>query len=471
MAQPFPGHPYLEGAFAPIGMECDAPDLVVEGEIPRELRGVLFRNGSNPQFAPRGGYHWFGGDGMIHAFRIDGGRVSYRNRYVRTVKWTLENRAGRALVNVFDPRSNDESVQGVEMDGLANTNIVWHAGRLLALEEVHAPFELDPRTLDSLGPCDFDGKLAGPMTAHPKVDPATGEMLFFGYNAGGGISERISFHVADERGRLVRSETFEAPYASMVHDFAVTREHIVFPVMPLTGSVERYSQGGSLYAWEPEKDVFVGVMPRDGSVADLRWFRGDPAYAFHTMNAHTDGNEVVCDVCQYERAPTFPLADGTPDDPDAEAARLTRWTFDLGRDGSGYRTERLCDLPSEFPRLDERRTASAYRYGYMACDVRPEPKTGVDAFNGIARIDHETGGLEVCDLGESCAAGEPVFVPRAADAPEGDGFLLAVVYDARPKASHLAILDARNVSAGPLARAFLDHRVPLGFHGNWAPAE
>ena len=469
MARPFPNHPNLIGGFAPIQMECDAADLVIEGEVPRELNGTFFRNGPNPQYAPRAAHHWFGGDGMVHAFVIRDGRVAYRNRWVRTVKWKLEREAGRALFAAFNPLDSDPSVQGMQTDGIANTNIVWHAGKLLALEEAHAPFEMDPATLESIGPWTFDGNLVGPMTAHPKMDPETGEMLFFGYNAKGLISEDMSFHVVDATGRLTRSETFRAPYAAMVHDFMITRDHVIFPIMPLTGSLERAMQGAPVYAWEPDKGTWIGIMPRRGTVADMRWFRGDPAYVFHPMNAHSDGEVVTCDVCQFDEAPLFPLPDGTPGDPAKAIPRLTRWTFDLKRNTDDYRTERLHDVACEFPRLDERRTGLGYRFGYMACDTNPEFKVG--GFNAIARVDHATAKLDVYDVGAGCATNEPIFVPRAADAPEGVGFLLANVYDDNRKASHLVILDAENPSAGPLATAFLDHRVPFGFHGNWMPTE
>ncbi len=467
MAQPFPSHPNLEGGFAPIQMECDAPDLVVEGEIPAELRGVFFRNGPNPQFAPRGDYHWFGGDGMIHGFYLADGKVSYKNRYVRTMKWQKEHEAGRALFSAFNPLDSDESVAGMETDGLANTNIVYHAGKLLALEEGHAPFELDPMTLDSIGPCTFGGKLSGPMTAHPKIDPENGEMLFFGYNADGLISEHMAFHVVDKNGKLVRSETFKAPYAAMVHDFMVTREHVIFPIMPLTGSMERAMNGEPAYAWEPEKGVHIGIMPRNGSVEELRWFKGDPAFVFHPMNAHTDGDIVTCDVCEFEQAPLFPLVDGTPGDPEKAIPRLTRWTFDMSRNSDDYQWERLDDLACEFPRLDERFIATNYRYGYFACDTNPDFNVG--GFNGIGRRDHKTGKLAVHDVGKACATNEPIFVPRSEAAEEGDGFLMANIYDANRKASHLLILDAQNLEGEPLAKAYLDHRVPFGFHGNWAP--
>ncbi|TDJ24915.1 MAG: carotenoid oxygenase family protein [Gammaproteobacteria bacterium] len=447
-------------------MECEAPDLVIEGEVPKDLFGTFYRNGPNPQFAPRGDYHWFGGDGMIHGFYIENGRVGYRNRWARTIKWNTEHEAGESLFAAFNPMDSDESVQGLETDGLANTNVIWHGGKLFALEEAHAPFELDPQTLESKGTWDFGGKLVGPMTAHPKIDPETGEMLLFGYNANGMISEHMSFHVVDKDGNLTRSETFKAPYAAMVHDFMVTREHVIFPIMPLTGSMERAMTGAPVYAWEPEKGVHIGIMPRNGTVEDMRWFRGDPSFVFHPMNAHTNGDVITCDVCEFEEAPLFPKPDGTPGDPDKAVPRLTRWTFDLAQNSDEYRCERLDDLPCEFPRLDERYAGLDYRHGYLACG---ELGGGVGGFSSIGHRDHKTGKFDIYDAGPQCATSEPIFVPKSTSAEEGEGYLLSSVYDAERKASHLQILDAQNVSAGPIAKAYLDHRLPLGFHGNWRP--
>ena len=165
MAKPYPNHPQLTGNFAPIRMEADVGDVIIQGEVPRDLNVSYFRNGPDPQFAPRGDHHWFGGDGMLHRFHIQDGRVSYRNRWLRTVKWQLENEAGESLFNAFNPFDSDPRVAGVETDGLANTNVVWHGDKLLALEEGHAPFVVDPDTLESVGTWRFDDKLDGPMTA------------------------------------------------------------------------------------------------------------------------------------------------------------------------------------------------------------------------------------------------------------------------------------------------------------------
>ena len=146
MAKAFPSdNPFLHGYYGPVNTEADAGHLHITGEMPRELLGTLYRNGPNPQFAPRGPYHWFGGDGMIHAFHIENGNVCYRNRWVRTPKWELENKEGEGLSGTFgNPRYSDPRI--FEMNStIANTNIVWHGGKLLALEEAHAPFCSIPR--------------------------------------------------------------------------------------------------------------------------------------------------------------------------------------------------------------------------------------------------------------------------------------------------------------------------------------
>jgi len=306
------------------------------------------------------------------------------------------------------------------------------------------------------------------MSAHPKIDPETGEMLFFAYNADGIISPRMAFHVADRDGNLIRSEWFDAPYAAMVHDFITTRDYIIFPIMPLTGSMERAMQGGPVYAWDAKKSSHIGIMPRNGTVEDIRWFEGDPAYVFHPMNAHNDGEKIICEVCQYEEAPLFPHADGSKPDPEKSSAKLTRWIFDLSANTDTYKVEQLDDMRTEFPRLDERYAGLSYRHGYFACVVGGGAEG--NRYNGIGHIDLTNGEVKTFSEGNGSAISEPVFVPRQANSPEGEGYLLATVYNSQTDKSHLIILDAENIDAGPLARAILDHRVPFGFHGNWRSA-
>ena len=455
-------NPYLAGNYAPVADEADV-EMTVTGELPHGLAGALYRNGPNPQFAPRGDYHWFGGDGMIHGFFLENGSARYRNRYVRTNKWRVENAAGRSLFGTFgNPMTTDPSVLGQD-SGVANTNILWHAGKLMALEEGHMPTELDPVSLETRGSMEA---YRGRVTAHPKIDPVTGEMTWFAYSSGEmPLNSTVSYGVTSATGEVLRRDDFEAPYSSMVHDFLVTDRHALFPILPLTGSLERAMRGAPPYAWEPDKGAFIGVMARDAGVDALRWFQTEACYVFHPMNAWEEGSKIFADVMEYPRAPLFPDADGTRA---ANApARLVRWTIDLAGDSDTIKREPLDDLPGEFPRFDERRAGLSYRHGWFAANTgRP----GDLYFDAIAHIDHKSGKRAVYELPSGDAVGEPVFVPRSADAVEGDGWVLAVAYRGADNRSDLLVFDAADIAAGPMAQAHAPRRVPFGFHGNWRSA-
>lgn len=477
MSRPYPENPFLRNHWEPFRMEGDALDLVVEGEMPRDLAGALYRNGPNQRFAPRGDrYHPFGGDGMVHAFFFRDGRVDYRNRWVRTERYVLEDRAGESLFAGFGGES-DPAVQGAS-GNTANTNVLWHAGRLLALWEAGPPYRLDPETLATLGPWNFegaltraidpetaeamgirapDGRVDANLTAHPKIDPESGEMLAFGYSP---LPPFVTYRTVSPDGRLVRSVDVDAPYPSMMHDFVTTRQRVVFPVFPAAFRIERLAQGGNFLAWEPDLGTRIGVMPRDGGNDDVVWFAMDPCYVFHFFNAHDDGDRVVVDAAQY---PVVPIpAEGQPEFFSATPV-LVRWTLDLA--SGGVKQEALDDLPVEFPRLDERRAGLPYRYGYGAC-ARPGEED-VGGFGAVVRYDLTSGARTLHDFGAGNVVSEPVFVPRAPDAPEGDGWLLVVVYRGDERRSDLAVLDAGALDAAPVAVARLPHRVPAGFHGNW----
>jgi carotenoid cleavage dioxygenase-like enzyme len=464
MNAPLRLNPYLAGNFAPIASEDDFVDLPVTGEIPKGLAGSYYRTGPNPQFPPRDdNYHWFAGDGMVHAFAVADGKVSYKNRYVRTPKWELENKAGQALFGTFgNPMTSDPSTIGKD-SGVANTNIVWHGGRLLALEEAHQPFAMDPRSLESLGYRDYAGA-ALRFTAHPKIDPETGELVFFGYGAGEGFfGDKVAYGVADRAGRVTRLDLFQAPYSSMIHDFFVTRNYVAFPVLPLTGSLQRAMTGQPPFAWEPDKGSHIAVMRRDAGVETIRWFTTDPCYVFHPMNMWDDGEKLYADVMQYENAPLFPNVDGSPGKP--AAARLARWTFDLSGKTNTVKREYVDDMVGEFPRLDERRAGLSYRHGYFAGHSKGESDV---KFDSIAHIDWATGKKAVHTFAAGDMPGEPVFVPRGAG--EGDGWLVATVYRGNENRSDFVVFDAQDVAKGPIGAAALPRRVPFGFHGNWAPA-
>ncbi|THD83326.1 MAG: carotenoid oxygenase family protein [Phenylobacterium sp.] len=454
-------NPYLAGNFAPIRSEDDF-QLEVTGEIPRELHGALFRIGPNPQFEPRdAAHHWFAGDGMVHGFYLADGKAHYRNRYVRTPRWKRENAAGRSLFGTFsNPMTSDPSTAGQD-GGVANTNIIWHAGRLMALEEGHMPTAMTPETLDTLG---YAEAYRGRTTAHPKIDPKTGEMVWFAYGVGDGFfAKGLSYGVTDASGAVVRRDDFQAPYASMVHDFMVTEHHVLFPVLPLTGSLERAMKGLPAYAWEPQKGSYVGVMRRDADVSTVRWFNTEACYVFHPLNAWEEGDKLYADVMRYDTAPLFPNADGSPGQ--HSAARLVRWTFDLAGASDAIQETPLDDLDGEFPRVDPRVETLKHRHGWYAAD----PAAGKTIRQGaIAHLDLQTGRRELYELNPGDLTSEPVFAPRSADGEEGDGWITAVVWRAAEDRSDLLVFEARDLAKGPIATAKVPRRVPFGFHGNWA---
>jgi carotenoid cleavage dioxygenase-like enzyme len=471
MAKPFPtDNPFLKGYYAPVNTEADAGHLQTTGEMPRELCGTLYRNGPNPQFAPRGPYHWFGGDGMIHAFHLENGNVSYKNRWVRTPKWEIENKEGEGLSGTFgNPRYTDPRVMALNST-IANTNIVWHAGKLLALEEAHTPFALDPATLMPKGYETYGDKLVGPFTAHPKLDPETGEMILFGYSAKGRFTKEISLQTVDKNGQVTRAEILEGPFPSMIHDFAVTRNWIVLPVFPLTSSMERAMGGKPPFAWEPDKGTHIAFIPRNGTVADVKWVSAPASYVFHPMNHYeaADG-KVVVDVMKYEVAPLFPLPDGLPSAKEPPAARLFRWTFDFDGHGNTFREQQLDDRAGEFPRFDERFCMSDYRHGWIVSGNIAA--AGAQRQEGITHYDLATGRNATWTAGPDDRFGEPVFVPRSSDAAEGDGWVLSVQFLAAEGRSDLAVFEATDIARGPIATAHLSSRVPAGFHGNWRPGQ
>ena len=402
---------------------------------------------------------------MLHAFHIENGRASYRNRWVRTPKWLAEHDAGRALFGGFGRRLGNVPEGTTQDSGVANTNIVFHAGRLLALEEGHMPTEIEPGTLATRGYQTYRDAIAGPFTAHPKLDPVTGEMVFFGYNAGGPFTPKVSYGVVGANGEVSQFERFDAPYASMVHDFIVTEKHVLFPILPLTGSMERAMGGRPPYAWEPDKGAYVGVMKRGGSTKDIIWFRGDSCYVFHVMNAWEDGQRIIADVMQFAEPPLFPYPDGRPTDPAKSKARLCRWTFDLSGGTDRFTQHYQDETTGEFPRIDDRHAGLAYRHGWYACGN--PAGAAASGLSGIVHVDHKANRRAQYLLPDGDTISEPVFVERGAEAAEGDGWLIAAVWRARENRSDVAVFNAQDVESGPVALVKLGHRVPDGFHGNW----
>jgi carotenoid cleavage dioxygenase-like enzyme len=444
----------MTGHLAPVADEIDAVDLPVEGALPPELTGRYLRNGPNP-LPGEPSSHWFTGHGMVHGIRLREGRAEwYRNRWVRT-----KALAGQSM---FGPNGIDHSV------GVANTHVIAHAGKIMALVESSFPHVLTPE-LDTVGTCDFDGRLTTAMTAHPKTDPVTGELHFFGY---GVVPPYLTYHRLSAAGELVTSAEITVPGPTMMHDFAITDRHAVFLDLPMTFSFDRLAQGMP-FGWDDAYGARIGVMPLDRP-GQVHWFDVDPSYVFHVGNAHTDAaGRVVLDAARYAAADAVVMWGGIGSgslDEDAGGAaataaatgtaRLHRWVLDPA---TGVVTETLlADRSIEFPTLDDARVGRDARYRYAV--------TGNRATAGIVKFDASSGAVTEHALDADTVAGEAVFVPSAeSDRAEDDGWLLTITTRRDGSASQLLLLDATDVAGAPVAAVTLPRGVPSGFHGSWIP--
>ena len=418
---------HLTGAYAPVHDELTAFDLPVTGALPPELTGWYLRNGPNPRSDSA---HWFTGDGMIHGVRLENGRAAwYRNRWVRTESFTQPE---ARLYNADGTRNLRTSV--------ANTHVINHAGRTLALVESSLPYEITTE-LETVGVYDFGGELADSMTAHPKICPITGELHFFGY--GSITSPHVSYYRTDDEGKLVVKQPIEVPGLTMMHDFALTAGHVVFYDLPVV--FDRTAAGkGMPYRWDASYGARLGVMRRDDPEAGVVWLEIEPCYVFHTLNAFdTADGRIIAHVVRYDH---MWRADHSP-----APGQLWRWTIDPR---SGVVTEDLVDdRPGEFPRIDDRLTGADARFGHV---------TGKDV---LRRHDLHQGTATEHTFAPGHIPGEAVFVP----AELGEGWLLTYVYDAAEDRSDLMVFDAGNLAAEPVATVHLPQRVPAGFHGNWLP--
>ena len=440
---------WLQGNYAPVMKEVEAFDLAVEGAIPPELTGLYVRNGSNPQLADSP--HWFFGDGMVHGVRLENGKAKwYRNRYVRTKLY--EDKEGFA----------DAGAPGGSATQ-SNVSAFLHGGKLLTSGEVGYPYEISADDLSTKGLYDFDGKLTTACTAHPKIDPATGKLHFFGY---GFTPPYLTYHVADPSGRLISSQEVPVERSTMIHDFAITDRdaifwelQVVFDLVAATKWVKDPDSGVFPYQWRPDAGARIGVMPLGGPASAIKWYEIDPCYVFHGVNAYRDGNEVVLDVCRL----TSMFA---PDQTFGGDLSLRRWTVDTA---SGKVNDDVIDPRGlgELPSRDPRRVGRKHRYGYFV-QTHNDPNTVV--FGGLIKHDYEKGTREFWNAPPNVHAGEWLFVPTGSDPSDDAGYLLTLDYDDATNRSHLLIVDATAVKAGPVARVALPQRVPYGFHAAWVTA-
>ena len=468
MAEPvrFPNIPLYEGWGAPNRVESDILGLeLIAGELPQDLRGCLFRCGPDRQFPSLFKDDIFiDGEGMMHGWYFRDGQVDYKCRWVRNERFLLQEKARRSLFGRYRNRyTNDPSVAGKDQ-GTANTSAIWHGKTLLALKEDSLPMEVDPYTFEVKGYHNYNGKVnALSMTAHPKFDYAKNELLSFSYQAKGDATTDFLLHVVDASGDIVHQIAFHMPFPAMVHDFAVTDTHFVVPFFPIMTDMEVIKAGGPYYQWHQDKECHVAIVPRRGTADQIQWFKGPACSAGHMMNAFNEGSMLHLDLCLYEGNcfAFFPAYDGSEYKPCPPL--LTRMTFDLHHPEAGFSKRVLGPMPSEMPQIDERFVGKPYRYGYTISFAPPRRVSQLGVW------DHQTGELKLWNPGPDSSIQEPKFVPRGPG--EGNGYLVMPVNRVAENRSDLAVLDAQNVEAGPIALFKMPIRVKASFHGMWVPAQ
>lgn len=461
-----PGLPYLDGNWAPVHDELVSDELTVRGRLPAELSGMFLRNGPNPHFPPLDQHHWFDGDGMVHAVRLHDGRATYSNRYVQTNGLALERQAGRALwTGIMNPPQRDVPVQSCFIrakKNVANTALVWHAGRLLALWDTGEPYALRASDLHTEGPYTFGGSLAFPITSHVKRDPFTGELILLGSTRKQPAS--LWHGVVSREGDLGPTTQIALPQAVWIHDFAITPRYTVVLDLPLTLSPARAMAGDSPYYFERELPGRLGVLPRYGEGSSVRWFELPAFFISHCLNAYEEGDEVVLLGCRTDSVDLGlsqvrggPLYQIPP--------RLHEWRLDL-RTGV-VRDGELDDLPVEFPKVSPLLIGRKTRYGYAA---RMVPRR-LYLMDGLVKFDLRDRTSRVHEFGAGCYGGDLEFVPRPGATAEDDGWVLSLVHDERQGHSELVVMDAQDITAPPVARVLMPRRIPYGVHSTWIPGD
>jgi len=455
-------NPFLQGNFAPVSEQQNLECINIVGEIPLDLNGCFLRNGPNNQFTPvdEGLYHWFDGDGMIHEIEFHEGKATYRSKWIETRGFNAEREEGKALWKGFLSMPDFNNKYNMPLKNTANTALVWHANRLLALWEAGSPYEITLPELKTNGEETFNGDWQYAVTAHPKICPETGELISFCYNPIG--EYQVQYGVIDHTGKVTHSTGIRLKGKPvMIHDMAITRNYSIIMDMPITFDFERAMSGQQAFDWEPQNGCRMGILPRHAIGDDIQWFDIETGYIFHTFNAWEEGDEIVLEGCRAKKI-TISLQLKNDDYADEEKARPHQYRFNLK---TGSVTENpITKTPMEFPRINEgyvgRKNRYAYGSRFYAGSERP-------VFDAVIKLDREQGSMETIELGDQCYTGEFVFAPKPEGQAEDDGYYIGFVYRENDNKSECWILDAKNFSSGPVARIIMPARVPYGFHGQW----
>jgi carotenoid cleavage dioxygenase len=466
-------HPYLNGAWTPLHEEVNANDLdVIEGRIPADIDGIYLRNTENQIHQPLGRFHPFDGDGMVHQIEFRDGRANYRNRFVRTRCFTAEQEAEASLWGGLadPPRLSLRPGFGAHgsLKDSSSTDIVVHAGEALStFYQCGEGYRLDPETLEQRGAegwVPLDG-----ISAHPKVDEHTGELMFFNYSK---HAPYLHYGVVDENNRLTNYIPIPLSGPRLPHDMAFTENNSILNDLPVFWDAELLKKNVHAVRKHDGLPSRFAIVPRHGKSEDVRWFEAEPTYVLHWVNAYEDGDEIVLDGYFQEDPTPGPQRDAPPGfehmmaflDEYAFRPKLHRWRFDM-RSGK-TREEHIDERILEFGMINGRHGGRKYRYAYSTI-----AQPGWFLFKGFVKTDLETGKTSEYSLGQGRFASEAPFAPRIGAIEEDDGYLVSFVTDENSGTSECILLDARHLEDGPVCRIALPHKLCSGTHACWAGRE
>ncbi|KAL4723470.1 transcriptional regulatory protein rco1 [Fusarium chlamydosporum] len=471
----------LAGSNSPCRIEGEISELVVLGDIPPGIDGTFYRVMCDPFMPPNPRNVPIDGDGNISAFRFHNGHVDMKMRYVDTERLKLEREARKSLFGLYrNPFTHHPCVRAA-VDSTANTNVLYWAGHLLALKEVALPYAVHPDTLETISYDPFGPQIkAKTFTAHPKIDPLTKELVVFGYEAKGLGTKDIVIYSLDDEGFKLDEQWIEAPWCAFIHDCAITPNWIILVLWPFEANVERMKAGKHHWAWDYDLPASFIVVPRrrkfklpsSWQQGEHRVYHWKNAMPIHTGGAWEDGGKIYFESSRVldNGFPFFPPDDGKKPSPDAKADYV-RWVIDV-REPSGTQIPDplvIIDVPAEFPRIDERFMTQPYEYVFMNVHI-DRTADGVDtlhhSLNGLAMHSNKTGKTRWFYAGKDSLVQEPIFIPRTPDAPEGDGWIIAMVERCSKHLSELVILDTNNFEE-PISIVQLPMHVKAQVHGNW----
>lgn len=452
----------------------------IQGEIPKDLEGTLFRNG--PGLLDINGaaiHHPFDGDGMISAVSFKNGQAHFRNRFVRTEGFVKEQAAGkieyRGVFGTQKPGGWLNNAFDLNLKNIANTNVIYWGGKLLALWEAAEPHRLDPRTLETLGIDYLDGilKPGDAFAAHPRFDPNcqldNGQPCLVNFSIKPGLSTKITIYEIDPQGKLLRCHVHTVPGFAFIHDFVITPNYCILFQNPVTFNPIPFLLGlrgaGECVEFHPKQTTRIILIPRTPPYDGIKTFETKAGFVFHHANAFEVKDKIYIDSVCYKTLPKVKVNSNYKDVDFDNLDPGQLWRFELALNQGTVDAQTIDDRCCEFPAVNPNHVGRPYRYLFIGAAAQP---TGNAPLQALLKLDLNTQEQQIWSFAPSGYASEPIYVPKPSATTEDDGWVLMMVYDGSIHRSKIAIFDGRQINKGPIASLYLKHHIPYGLHGNWS---